>query len=152
MNEANSNISPSQACVDLVKKSEGCRLKAYKDAVGVLTIGWGSTTDVRPGMVITQQEADDRLYAAIDDFWQSVYSLVNVPLTQGQADALTDFCYNLGAKSLAKSSLLAFLNKGQYEEAAQQFDKWVFAGGHKLPGLVTRRAAEKAMFLGDADA
>lgn len=145
MNEANSTLAPSSACIDLIKRFEGCKLHAYKDAVGIPTIGWGSTRGVHMGQTITQQEADDRLYVDMDEAWQGVYSLVDVPLTQGQADALASFVFNLGAKRLKSSTLLKKLNAG--EDAAPEFGKWVFAGGKVLAGLVKRREAERELFL-----
>lgn len=147
MNEANAQLAPSQACVDLVKASEGCKLTAYKDAVGVLTIGYGSTKGVHRGMTITQQEADDRLYADMDDAWQEAYALVDVPLTQGMVDGLTSFTFNLGAGNLKKSTLLKKLNAGDADGAADEFAKWSHAGSQVLQGLVKRREAERELFL-----
>lgn len=149
MNEANSQLSPSNLCVKLVQEFEGCKLKAYKDPVGIWTIGYGSVSGVRPGMVITQQEADDRLFSDLDNAWQGVYALVNVPLTQGECDGLSSFTFNLGAKKLAKSTLLKKLNEGDVQGAADEFLRWTLAGGQQLPGLVRRREAEKGLFLGE---
>jgi len=139
---------PSQACIDLVKASEGCRLTAYRDSVGVLTVGYGSTGGITEGQTITQQQAEDMLVDDLDAAADGVRSLVTVPLTQGQFDALCDFVFNLGEGRLRDSTLLRLLNEGRYSEAAAQFRFWVMAGGHPLPGLVTRRAAERAMFEG----
>lgn len=145
-------MQPSQACVDLIKASEGFRSRPYLDGKGVPTIGYGSTyypsgkrvtMDDTP---ISQVEAlallMDRL---IHEYGPQVSRLVSVPLTQGQFDALTDFVYNLGAGHLASSTLLRLLNAGLYAQAADEFGKWT---DHGTPGLITRRAAEKALFLG----
>jgi len=139
---------PSQACIDLVKASEGCRLTAYRDAVGVLTIGYGSTGGIHEGQTITQEQADAMLLDDLDAAAEGVRKLVTVPLNQGQFDALCDFVFNLGEGRLRDSTLLRLLNQGRYGEAAVQFKFWVMAGGHPLPGLVTRRAKERAMFEG----
>lgn len=147
MNEANAQLAPSAACADLIKHFEGCKLTAYQDSAGVWTIGYGSTRGVHRGMTITQQEADDRLYADMDDAWQEVYALVNIPMTQGMADALTSFTFNLGASRLKGSTLLRKLNADDVHGAAAEFEHWVHAGQQVLPGLVTRREAEKEMFL-----
>ena len=77
MNEANRGLSASPACIDLIKKSEGCKLEAYQDSVGIWTIGYGSTMDVHKGMAITQQEADDRLYTA--------YWITPIPIQLGKS-------------------------------------------------------------------
>lgn len=141
-------MNPSPACVDLVKASEGCRLTAYRDSVGVWTIGYGHTRGVRQGQTITQDEADALLLDDLDLAAAQVRGMVTVPLTQGQFDALCDFVFNLGAGRLRDSTLLRLLNQGRYGEAAGQFKFWVMAGGKPLPGLVTRRAAERALFEG----
>lgn len=143
-------MQPSQACVDLVKSSEGCRLTAYRDSTGLLTIGWGSTGGITEGQTITQDQADAMLLDDIDAAAEQVTAMVTVPLVQGQFDALTDFVYNLGAGRLRDSTLLRLLNQGNYQGAAAQFQYWVMAGGKPLPGLVTRRAAERALFEADA--
>lgn len=57
------------------------------------------------------------------------------------------FVYNLGAANLASSTLLKLLNRGDYQGAADQFSRWVNAGGKRLGGLVKRRAAERVLFL-----
>lgn len=139
-------MQPSQACIDLVKASEGCRLTAYRDSAGVLTIGYGHTRGVNADQVITQGDAELLLESDLDDAAQSIRELVTVPLTQGQFDALCDFVFNLGAGRLRDSTLLQLLNQGRYGEAAAQFRFWVMAGGHALPGLIKRRAAERALF------
>jgi lysozyme len=143
-------VNPSQACVDLVKASEGCRLTAYRDSVGILTIGYGSTGGIKPGQTITQAEAEAMLVDDLDAAAEAVHKLVTVLLTQGQFDALCDFVFNLGEGRLRDSTLLRLLNQGKYGEAAAQFRFWVMAGGHPLPGLVKRRAAERALFEGTA--
>lgn len=142
------DLHPSQACIDLVKASEGCRLTAYRDAVGILTIGYGSTGGIKEGQTITQEQAEEMLIDDLDAAAEAVRKLVTVPLNQGQFDALCDFVFNLGEGRLRDSTLLRLLNHGRYGEAAAQFRFWVMAGGHPLPGLVKRRAAERAMFEG----
>jgi lysozyme len=141
-------VNPSEACIALVKASEGCRLTAYRDSVGILTIGYGSTGGIKPGQTITQAEAEAMLVDDLDAAAEAVHKLVTVPLTQGQFDALCDFVFNLGEGRLRDSTLLRLLNQGKYGEAAAQFRFWVMAGGHPLPGLVKRRAAERALFEG----
>ena len=142
------DYAPSQACIDLVKASEGCRLTAYRDAVGVLTIGYGSTGGITDGQTITQEQADALLLDDLDAAADAVRSMVTVSLTQGQFDALTSFCFNLGAGRLRDSTLLRLLNEGKYDQAANQFQYWTLAGGVRLPGLVKRRAAERSLYLG----
>lgn len=134
----------------LLKDSEGCELTAYRDAAGVLTIGYGDTGDVVEGQTITEEEAEARLASRLPYFERSVEGMVKVPLSQGQFDALVDFVYNLGSEALRASTLLRKLNAGDYAGAAAEFPRWVRAGSAVLPGLVKRRAAERAMFEGSA--
>lgn len=144
------NISKSG--IELIKRFEGLRLKAYQDSVGVWTIGygWAQPVDgkkVGPGMQIDQATADRLLKCGVVQYEQGVNQLVKVKITQGQFDALVSFAYNLGLRSLSTSTLLQRLNDGDKQGAADQFGRWVNAGGKRLDGLVERRAAEREMFL-----
>lgn len=136
----------SKAGLDLIKQFEGLYLKAYRCPAGVPTIGYGHTAGVAMGQTITQQQADDYLRRDVRQFERAVERLVKVPLTQGQFDALVSFAFNLGEGALAQSTLLRLLNAGDYAGAAAQFERWNKAGGRVLPGLVRRRAAERALF------
>jgi len=141
------NISLSAAGQQLIKKYEGLYLTAYKDPVGILTIGYGHTgSDVKPGQRITQAQADQLLQGDVAIAEKAVRSQVKVPLTQGQFDALVSFTFNLGAGALKSSTLLKKLNAGDYAGAQAEFGKWVHAGGKVLPGLVARRQEEATMF------
>lgn len=140
----------SQKGLDLIKSFEGLRLSAYKDVVGVVTIGYGTTSGVKMGDTITKERAEELLREDVKRFEGYVDRLVKVPLTQGMFDALVSFTYNLGPGALEKSTLLDQLNRGDYDGAAEQFGRWVKAGGKTLAGLVRRRAAERALFEGAA--
>jgi len=150
-------VKYSDACVRLTKASEGLRLDCYHDPApgGFLTIGYGHK--ILPtenfGSCITEALADALLLSDLDQAWQAVnrWAIPPIPLDQGQIDALTDFTFNLGERQLANSTLLRYVNAGKFIDAANQFDLWVFSGGTVLPGLVKRRAVEKAMFLGDTN-
>ncbi|MGS4272710.1 lysozyme [Serratia marcescens] len=138
--------------IELIKRFEGLELKAYQDSVGVWTIGYGWTQTVdgkkiAPGMRIDQATADRLLKCGVVQYEQGVNQLVKVRITQGQFDALVSFAYNLGLRSLSTSTLLQKLNAGDKQGAADEFGKWVNAGGKRLDGLVARRAAEREMFL-----
>lgn len=142
----------SKTGIELIKRFEGLELKAYQDSVGVWTIGYGWTQTVEghkvgPGMVIDQATSDRLLKCGIVQYEQGVNQLVKVNITQGQFDALVSFAYNLGLRSLSTSTLLRKLNAGDNQGAANEFGKWVNAGGKRIEGLVKRRAAERAMFL-----
>jgi|SRR5215471_16130996 len=138
--------------LDLVKHFEGLHLKAYRDPVGILTIGYGHTGirhndgSVHQGRVITKEEADNLLAYDMKFFGERVDKLVTVSLDQDQFDALTSFDFNTGA--LHKSTLLKKLNAGDYHGAADEFLKWNKAGGKVLRGLTRRRESERNLFLG----
>ena len=138
----------SEAGLALIRQFEGLRLLAYKCAAGVPSIGYGHTRTAKMGQSITQERAEELLREDVARFEAAVSRLVTVPLSQGQFDALVSFAFNLGAKALEKSTLLRLLNAGDYYGAAAQFDRWVYASGKKLSGLVKRRAAERALFEG----
>lgn len=137
--------SISQKGLDLIKHFEGLELRAYQDSVGVWTIGVGHTKGVKKGDVITEAQADAFLKEDVSDAEAAVrkYCLVT---TQGQFDALVSFTFNLGAGSLRTSTLRRKHNEGDYDGAANEFKRWVNAGGVKMTGLVRRRAAEAELY------
>jgi lysozyme len=136
----------SQVGINLIKSFEGCRLTAYKDVAGVLTIGYGHTSGVRSGQTITQAQADALLVQDLKKFCDTVNANIRVPINQYQFDALVSFAYNVGATAFKTSTLLEMLNKKDYHGASNQFLLWVHAKGKVVQGLVNRRKAEKALF------
>lgn len=133
--------------IELIKKAEGLSLDAYLCPAGIPTIGYGHTgKDVKLGMTCTQQQADEWLMEDFESACRDVKAAVKVPLTDNQLDALGSFVFNLGINRISQSTLLKKLNAGDYQGAAQEFDRWVFAGKVKLKGLVIRRAAERKLF------
>ncbi len=139
--------------LELIKRFEGLRLKAYLCPARVPTIGYGTTRypndqRVKMGDVITVEEAEELLLHDIQKFVLAVNVLVKVDITSNQFCALVSFCYNLGQGALKRSTLLQRLNNGQQKEVvAEEFMKWTRAGGKVLAGLVRRRKDEKALFL-----
>lgn len=136
----------SDAGLALIKEYEGCRLTAYLCPAGIPTIGYGRTRGVKLGDTCTQEQADDWLRDDLESVYSDIDALVEVPLTQGQFDALCSFVYNLGGPALRGSTLLRLLNAGDYEAARKQIPRWDKAGKVVLAGLTRRRAAEAAMF------
>ncbi|MCC3473789.1 MULTISPECIES: glycoside hydrolase family protein [unclassified Microcoleus] len=137
----------NQEGLKLVQSFEGLYLEAYRDPVGVWTIGWGATEGVYPGMKITVAEAEKMLQDELEKFEAAVADAVKVQINDDQFSALVCFSYNLGARSLSDSMLLKLLNEGKFQEAADQFPRWDKAGGQSLLGLSRRRRAERALFL-----
>jgi lysozyme len=143
-------VKLSRAGLRLIEESEGLRTSAYRDSVGVWTIGYGHTNGVKPGDACDEGKAADWLLEDVAAAEAAVSRLVSVPLAQGAFDALVDFVFNLGEGALAGSTLLRKLNAGDPAGAAAEFPRWCHAGNAVLPGLVTRRARERALFEGDS--
>lgn len=134
----------------LIKSFEGLRLQAYRDAVGVWTIGYGTTRNVRPGMRISEAEAEQFLQQDLNRFEQAINEAVKVPINDNQFSALVSFTYNVGSGAFRSSTLLKMLNQRRNLRAtADQFPRWNRAGGRVLAGLTRRRNAERALFLGE---
>jgi lysozyme len=136
-----------------IKQREGVRLKAYRDSVGVLTIGVGHTSaagnpTVSPGMTISAVQADEILARDLGKFEKYVDDAISVPMEQHEFDAMVSLCFNIGPGNFAKSSVVREFNAGDKPAAADAFLMWNKAGGKVLQGLVTRRKSERAQFLG----
>jgi len=138
----------SDAGLALTKSFEGLRLTAYQDVAGILTIGYGHTgPDVKPGMTITDADADALLRSDVAEAVATVNRAVTATISQNQFDALVDFCFNAGSGNFLRSTLLRKLNLGDFTGAAAQFALWNHAGGQVVPGLTLRRKAEADLFL-----
>lgn len=137
----------NKAGLDIVKKWEGLRLKAYLCPADVLTIGYGSTgPHVKSGMIITAEEAEALLVKDLSRFEQGVAKLVPANCTENQFSALVSFSFNVGLAALTKSTLLRKFKAGDMAGAQAEFAKWNKAGGKILSGLVKRRADEAKLF------
>lgn len=137
----------SQDGIDLIKDFEKLRLKAYVDVPGgTWTIGYGHIKDVYPGQKCTPEEAEDWLRLDLEETENYVKSVVQVPLTQHQFDALVSLTFNMGIGNLMKSDVLRMLNRGNYAGAMRQFARHNTAKGKVERGLIRRRAAEMALF------
>lgn len=131
----------------LIRDFEGLRLSAYRDAVGVLTIGYGHTGGVRPGQTITRGEAELLLSADLEPIERQLTAdLGEDGVLQCQFDALCSFCFNLGIGAYMHSTLRKYVKAGRDADAGREFGRWVHAGGRVLPGLVRRRRAEAELY------
>lgn len=140
----------SIAGMELLKRSEGFRNRVYLDVAGFPTIGYGHRL-LHPESFpngITEPQAANLLASDVTGAEQAVGRLVKVPLSQGQFDALVDFCFNLGAGSLGASTLLKSLNAGRFDEAARELLQWDHADGHECDALKIRRQAEVELWHG----
>lgn len=133
----------------LIKDFEGFSDVAYLCPAGVWTIGYGHTKGVQEGDTMSKEVAERLLKDELSQKYEpQVQKLTGgLELTQGQYDALVCFVYNVGAHSLAHSTLLKKLKEGKTEEAAAEFLRWNKARGEVQAGLVRRREAERELFL-----
>lgn len=141
----------SKTGLDLIKSFEGCKLTAYKDSVGVYTIGWGTTnadfnitqTKIMPGLVITQAKADEWLEKSVNNKYAPLVSKYDSKYhwNQNQFDALVSFAYNIG--SIDQLTANGTRTVKQISEKILNYNK---AGGKVLAGLTKRRQAEQKLF------
>ena len=143
---ARQNMTYLDLAAELIEHFEGCKLKAYRCPAGILTIGYGHTGDVEEGEEITQAEAVALLMQDMQSADHCIDEYVEVGLDDDRRAALLSFIFNLGCGAFRGSTLLKLINAGSFHAAAQQFGRWTKAGGVELPGLVTRRAAERVLF------
>ena len=134
--------------LNFVKEKEGFRANAYQDAVGVWTIGWGSTKGVKQGDQISRENAEKLLKEELEDFQHYVenYSKkVGYHWESHKIEALTSFVFNLG-----KGRLNQLTQDGTRtdEVIADKILLYKNAGGKPLPGLVKRRQEESDHFKG----
>lgn len=147
----------------LIKKWEGCarkrpdgRYDAYPDPGSAdgkpWTIGWGSTgPDVKKGVVWTQAQCDARFDIDIVRYVDQVAAFLGAaPTSQNQFDALVSFHYNTGA--IASSQLAKLHKAGRFDEAADQFGRWIYNDGKPMNGLRSRRADEVTLYESAAPA
>ena len=137
----------------LIKRFEGCRLKAYRCPANVLTIGYGNTfyengMKVKDGDVITQQRAEELAKFIIDQFAVSIAPFIQKTLTENQFSACVSLAYNIGTGNFKKSSVFKKLNINPNDSTiADSFRLWNKGGGKVLKGLVNRREAEIQLYF-----
>ena len=139
------NTSPKG--IALIIEFEGLRLKAYQCPGGVWTIGYGHTAGVKPGMVITEAQAEEYLKANLIAFERYLNGL-GLALNQNQFDALISFIYNVGTGNFSNSTLLRKVRANPQDNSiVDEFLRWVYSKGRVLPGLQRRRLAEMKLYF-----
>lgn len=142
-----SNMKTSSKGFALLGDLEGLRLKAYQCTAGVWTIGYGHTSGVKKGDVCTVQQAIDWLRDDVRSTENAVNSHV-LKLNQNQFDALVSFTFNVGSGNLRKSTLLKKIKANPNDKTiVDEFGKWVYSGGVKTPGLISRRKKEADFYF-----
>lgn len=131
----------SNQCYVAISRFEGCNLKAYKCSGGVWTIGYGHTAGVKQGDTISYKQASDYFREDIEAVERQLSAYSH--LTSGQWDALVSFVFNVGYGNFAKSTLKMLIDDNPNDKRiADEFRRWVYAGGVRLDGLVKRREWE----------
>lgn len=138
--------------LSLIRQFEGLRREAYKDSVGIWTIGYGHTAAAGlpkpvPGMRVTEVEAEAILAVDLGKYEAAVEAALRQEPSQNQFDAMVSLCFNIGPGNFTRSSVVRAFNAGDEKAAARAFLAWNRAGGRVLAGLTRRREAEKRLFL-----
>lgn len=146
---ANRSLYISDVGLSLIKRFESLRLKWYLCPAGKPTIGYGHVKLPYDKFIapITSDFANCLLRQDVAKFERGVLTAVTRHLSQAQFDALVCLAFNIGLANFKASTLLKKLNAGDELGAADQFLQWVYANKVKLNGLVTRRKAERLLFL-----
>ena len=140
-------MKTSSKGIALIKEFEGLRLKAYKCPGGVWTIGYGHTAGVKPGMVISEAQAEEYFKADLIAFEKYLNGL-GLALDQNQFDALISFIYNVGTGNFSSSTLLRKVKANPQDNSIMdEFLRWVYSKGRVLPGLQRRRLAEMKLYF-----
>lgn len=146
------DMTTSPEGLDIIKKHEGVKMVVYADPIGLPTGGVGHLLSSKEkeqmpiGTPLSEGQVDNWLREDVKEAEAAVKRLVKVPLNQSQFDALVSFTFNVGAGALGTSQLLRLTNQGKFTEAAQQFQRWVYADGKIFQGLRNRRKDEAALF------
>lgn len=133
---------------EFVAAWEGFSAKPYLCPAGVLTIGFGRTSGDLDNPT-TRDAEFEWLMEDLERRRDRVLGLLGPAvehLGPHQVDALTSFAYNVGLGALERSSLLKKIRQGKVEAAAREFQRWVYADGERMRGLVRRRADERELF------
>ena len=128
---------------------ESYQAVAYKDAVGVPTVGYGETKGVRMGQKTTPERALVQLLASANKHADDIKQCIAVPLYQHEFDAYVSLAYNIGANNFCRSTLVKKLNARDYPGACTEIRRWNRAGGKVLAGLTKRREKEYRMCKGE---
>ena len=154
----------NEKVIEMIKHHEGVKVKPYQCPALLWTVGVGHVIDPNHAKVplaerkalaipsgwdrvLTMGEVDEILAKDLARFESGVQRLCPSGLTFGRFGALVSFAFNVGLGNLQNSTLRMKHNRGEFEDAAEEFLKWNKAGGKELKGLTNRRKDEKALYL-----
>ena len=140
---SDTGLRTNQRGLELIGNAESCRTQPYMCPANVLTVGIGSTTNVKPGKTYTHEE----IAAMWASDMKSAEKCVNLyangkAMNDNQFSAVSSLTFNIGCGNLQTSTLARYANRQQWGEMCGQLNRWVYANGKKLNGLVKRRADE----------
>lgn len=140
-------MKTSDKGIDLIKKYEGFRAKAYKCPSDKWTIGYGHTLNVKSTDVIDKAQAEYFLRQDVE-FAEKEVNRHNLNINQNQFDALVSFVFSLGVGNFARSTLLRKIKSNPDDPTIRkEFERWVYAGGKILTGLIKRRKEEANLYF-----
>ena len=143
----------TQEGLGLIKRFEGFSPAIYICPAGYPTIGYGHVVreeeQERFEDGINEQEAEELLQRDLRWAELGVLRLIDVPLTDGQFDALVSFTFNLGTGALQRSTLRRKVNREEHAQVPREFMRWVWSGGRRMQGLVYRRKKESSLYAGE---
>ncbi len=129
--------------VSMIKPLEGLELVPYRDVAGVLTVCYGHTgKDIVEGKTYTEAECEALLDRDLGEVKRQIDPLIKPDLQEATKAALYSFTYNVGVGAFSRSTLLDKLNSGDVHGACKELHRWIYAGGKKWNGLITRRQVE----------
>lgn len=147
----NGNVRTNERGLELIGNAEGCRRDPYVCPAAKLTDGVGNTHGVKAGVRKTDAQIAADWERNILEAERCVNSYGNGrKLSDNTFSAVTSITFNAGCGAMQKSTMFQLLRQGQVVQACDQFSLWVYGGGKVLPGLVTRRGAEKQLCLDGA--
>ena len=143
-------LRTNQRGLELIGNAESCRTQPYICPANVLTVGIGSTTNVKPGKTYTHEE----IAATWASDMKAAEKCVNLhangkAMNDNQFSAITSFAFNAGCGNLQTSTLARYASRQQWGDMCGQLNRWVYANGKKLSGLAKRRADEYKLCMED---
>lgn len=146
-------IRTTEKGLSIMGNAEGCRRDPYKCPADVLTYGIGATEASGEKIDVSKKYSDAEIAKRWVKDIQIAEKCVNLygngrSMPQGAFEAMASITFNVGCGTMKKSTLFKMANKGYKPEMCEQFSRWVYAGGKKLNGLVTRREKERRLCLG----
>ncbi len=131
----------------LVGGFEGLRTTAYRDVVGIPTICYGETKNVRMGMSLDKATCDAMLIQRLDEFANGMERCVKRPMNDNVYTAFLSLSYNIGTYGFCKSTVVKRFNVGDHRGACDAMLMWDKAKGRKIAGLTRRREEERELCL-----